>query len=126
MHAAALDLEAGKLLEAGRLTTELEPSGFGPLLAAVPAEGTKSRKAPATRRREQVNDAQQALKEARSAERELRRAAARADRAAERAQREAEDALKRAGTSNSEADQAAARVAELERRLRSLRAPPSS
>jgi hypothetical protein len=124
LHAAALDLEAGKLLEAGRLTTELEPSGFGPLLAAVPAQGAKTRQAPAPRRRKQAKEAQEAqqeLKEARSEERELRRAAARAERAAEQAEREAEAARERAEAANSEADEAGSRVAELERRLASLR-----
>jgi hypothetical protein len=111
LHAATLDLEAGKALEAGTLTGDLEPAGFGPLLSAVPSSGAKPRRRKDEGRREKLREAQGALKEARAAERELRKIA----RAAER---EAAQAAERAERAAEKADEAGARVAELELRLR--------
>lgn len=114
LHAATLDLEAGKALEAGTLTGDLEPAGFGPLLSAVPSSAARPRPRKGEGRREKRREAQAALTGARSEERELRKIA----RAAER---DARQAAERAESAAEKADEAAARVAELERLLESLR-----
>src|SRR5206468_10043158 len=84
LRAAAVDLDARELLERGRLTKELTPSGFG--LAGMPAP-RKRRRAPAKakqadaaaeRRKREFADARAALQEAqkraRAAERETEKA----------------------------------------------------
>ncbi len=114
LHAATLDLEAGKALEAGTLTGELEPSGFGPLLSAVPSGGVRPRPRKDENRREKRRQAQGALTEARAEERELRKVAVAAEREAQRA-------AEAAKSSSEKVDEAADRVAELERLLGSLR-----
>lgn len=114
LHAATLDLEAGKTLQAGTLTGELEPAGFGPLLSAVPPGGVRLQPRKDERRGEKRRQAQAELREARAEERELRKIA----RAAER---EAARAAEAAKSANEQADEAATQVAELERLLASLR-----
>lgn len=122
LRAAALDLEAGKVLEAGRLTKELEPSGFGPLLAAVPSSvAEKSPRKQPEQKRSRIREAQQAIREARAEERELRRGADAAERDAEKAAAEAERAAARADDATQDADAAAARITELEEELAKLR-----
>jgi hypothetical protein len=87
LRAAAVDPEAGRLLESGRLTKDLVPSGFG--LAGMPspprrARRSASKKEPdvaAERRKRQLAEAQGALEEAERRARE-------AEREAEKARRE--------------------------------------
>jgi hypothetical protein len=121
LRAAALDLPAGKLLEQGRLVTELEPAGFGPLLAAVPPGQASARSRPVERRRDELKEAERGLREAQQEERKLRAVAAEAEEEAEHARRQAERAAERAEAAGTEADEAAARVAGLEREIKKLR-----
>ena len=122
IHAAALDLEVGKALEAGRLTEEVEPAGFGPLLTAVPsspAAETPRRSEPKKPRAEDtrraLREAQRALREAKEVERRRSRDANEAEREAEKKRGEAKRAAERAVAARSEADEAHERVAALER-----------
>jgi DNA repair exonuclease SbcCD ATPase subunit len=93
---------SAKELAAGRLTEEIEETGFGPLLHGVPAPAkapspakrrTEERKAELAELRERLREAKAALKEA--------------QRDAKRAQREADDAA-------AEAEEAERTVAGLE------------
>jgi hypothetical protein len=112
LHAAAFTEDGRSLLESGRFTVELEPSGFGEV-AAPPrtAKRARSRRAAAQagqpRRREQE---QLRLRELREQARDLERAARSAEREARRAQATADDAHRRAEQARAEADGAAARV----------------
>ena len=109
LRAAAATEGGAKDLAAGRLTEELEESGFGPLLRGLPATPARRRTpSPAKKRREErkakLADLHQRLREAKEALKEKQAAAKRTQRAAERAQ--------------TEAAKAAATVAELERDLK--------
>ena len=94
LSAAALDPDARELLRAGRLTAEVEPSGFGALagmkLPPAPKAATPKRDEAKERRR-----------------RELRAAAVAAERRAQKLEREAARARQ-------EADDAAAALAQLD------------
>ena len=82
LRAAAVDEEARRLLEEGRLTRELEPVGFGLAGMSLPAKRRKKNRPQATpkekKRREELARAQAELREAQrraaAAERELQRA----------------------------------------------------
>ena len=93
LSAAALDPEARSLLEAGRLTAEVEPSGFGALA------GIKVPPAPKQPKAKPKHDE--------AKERELRKAAQATERKALAAERAAAEARR-------EADEAAAALAELD------------
>jgi hypothetical protein len=102
LRAAAVEPEARELLEHGRLTKDLVPSGFG--LVGMPAPSRK-RRAPA--RDKQKNAAadrdRRKLEEARAELREARRRAREAEREAERARRDlaqAEEQVTRLQRSN--------------------------
>jgi hypothetical protein len=97
LEAAAVDDDAAGLVRAGRLERELEPGGFGSLLAATPH----------TRRRGPDPAAKRAAAEARKRVAELRREASAADDEARRRQEDWERARQRA-------DEAARRLAEAE------------
>ena len=111
LRAAAVSDEGRELLESGRLTTELEPTGFGGV-AGAPAAGRRrpraKRQAPAVDRKRQREEEQQLRQEFRRKVRELERAAREAEREAERAAATAEDARRRAERARAEADAAAA------------------
>ncbi|HEV2591876.1 MAG TPA: hypothetical protein VGU02_08280 [Gaiellaceae bacterium] len=88
LSAAALDLGARKLLQAGRLTEEIAPSGFG-ALAGIKLPPARPKRAATPKRDEEKEQRRRALrKEAQAAE---RRALA-AERAAAEARREADEA----------------------------------
>jgi hypothetical protein len=94
LRAAAVSDEGRKLLESGRLTTDLEPSGFD-LAAASEAAGPRrqARKSSASDRRRQdeqrrrTKDLEDQLRAAERTAREAEREADRADRAASEARR---------------------------------------
>jgi hypothetical protein len=111
LRAAAVDDEGRRLLEAGRLTTELDPAGFGGL-AGVPATAPRRKPGPqkpsaADKRREREEE-QRRRQELRQRARELERAARAAEREAEKAEAAAEQARRRAEQARAEADAAAA------------------
>jgi hypothetical protein len=115
LHATTVDADARRLLEERRLSEDLEPTGFGPLLAAVP--GKAAARAPAKRgedKRKRLQQAREALKQARAEERELAAAAREAEREAGRAQERAQEATEAA-------EAAAERVADAEREVEKLR-----
>jgi hypothetical protein len=93
LRAAAVDPEARRLLEQGRLTTDLTPSGFG--FAGMPAPGRRARRRSSTADKKRADEAERRrreLAEARSALQETRKRA----RAAEREADKARDELARA------------------------------
>jgi hypothetical protein len=108
LEAAAVDEDAASHVRAGRLERELEPGGFGTLVAAESGARRRRGPDPAARR---------ALEEARKRVAELRRAAHAADEEARRRHEEwrrAEEAASSAARALEEAEQAAA---EAEARL---------
>jgi hypothetical protein len=113
LRAAAVSDEGRELLESGRLTTELEPAGFGGV-AGAPAAGRRrprAKRQPHTAdRKRQREEEQQLRQELRRKVRELERAARDAEREAERAAATAEEARRRAERARAEADAAASQA----------------
>lgn len=94
LSAAALDPDARELLRAGRLTAEVEPSGFGALAGMRLPSAPK----PATPKRDEAKERRR---------RELRAAAVAAERRAQKLEREAARARQ-------DADDAASALAQLD------------
>lgn len=125
LRAASLSDEGRELLKRGRLTEELEPPGFealtGLTFAAPKRHAKKATEKGETRtpRRQQLEQAREALRDARAEERELSRAARAAVREAERAEDEAARLRRQADAAETRAREAATRVttaeAEVER-----------
>jgi hypothetical protein len=117
LRAAAVTDDGRRLLETGRMTSELEPPGFD---AFAPSE---ARSAPRRRsshgrdelaeRRRQREQEQRRRKELQEKARTAEQAARDAERNAERAEAAAADARRVAGKARAEADAAAAALAEL-------------
>jgi hypothetical protein len=109
LRAAAVDDEGRPLLEAGRLTAELDPAGFGGL-AGTPAKGQrrtpKQRKPTAADRRHEREEEQRRRKVLRQEAQELERLARAAEREADKAEAAAEKARRRAEQARAEADAA--------------------
>jgi hypothetical protein len=119
LRTAAVDENARHQLEQSRLSEDLEPTGFGPFLGAVPT--TKEKRDPrGDERKEKVEQARATLKETQARERELRKAAAEAEREALGARRAAELAEERARKKADEAEAAAEQVAAAEGALEAL------
>jgi hypothetical protein len=89
LSAAALDPKARELLQAGRLTEELEPSGFD-ALAGMKLPPSPKRQAAAKPRRDR--EAERKRRELRAHVEELERRAKELEREAARARREADEA----------------------------------
>lgn len=110
LTAAAGDEEGARLLQEGRLTGDLDPTGFGPLALGAGARPKASRRSKARKddeaRKTRVDDAKQEVSRLRAEVREQERAAKEAKRAAEKEEKElerlaarlesAEEALERA------------------------------
>lgn len=115
LRAAAAAEGTAKDLAAGRLTEELEESGFGPLLHGLPAVPARKRTPAAKRRgderRARIAEQRERLRHAKAALKEKQKELRRAEREAERVQSE----LARIAD---EAARAERRVAELERALK--------
>jgi len=92
LQAAAADEAAAEQVRAGRLERELEPAGFGSLVAGTP----KAKRKPRDGRAERVAKAQAAEREARAALAEAEAAERAARQAWERLRDAAEDARQRA------------------------------
>jgi hypothetical protein len=111
LRAAAVDDEGRRLLEAGRLTGELDPSGFGGLAgvpAAAPRRKARAQKSSAADRRHEREEEQRRRKELRTKARELERAAGAAEREADKAEAAAQKARRRAEEARADADAASA------------------
>jgi len=91
LRAAAVDEEARRLLELGRLTRELEPVGFGLAGMTVPLKPRRKKPVPsdpdAGKRREDLARAKAELEAARSRAREAARELARAEEQVRRLER---------------------------------------
>jgi hypothetical protein len=116
LRAAAVDDEGRRLLEAGRLTAELDPAGFGGLAGVTATPGrrrprSKSPEPAAADRRREREEEQRRRKELRQEARELERAARAAEREADRAEAAAGQARRRAEQARTEADAASAAAA---------------
>ena len=121
LRAGSIDKQASKALLAGKLATDVEQAGFGPLLSEVPlpAPGRsrtakaapakpKPRKAP-DRTRQRAVKLRQQLQEARKEAREERRRADAAAREAEKAQRSAKKADAQVGELEAQLERISAR-----------------
>jgi hypothetical protein len=109
LHTAAVDDEGRRLLQAGRLTEELEPAGFEALAGlTVPAAGP-GRDDLAERRRRKEEEQRRKLELEHQA-RELDRQAREAEREADTARAAAVAAERRAERARSAADKAAAEL----------------
>jgi hypothetical protein len=111
LRAAAVDDEGRRLLEAGRLTTDLDPAGFGGL-AGAPAPSAhrkpRSQKRTAVERRREREEEQRRRKQLRQEALELERVARAAEREADKAEAAAAKARSRADQARVEADAASA------------------
>ena len=91
LRASAVDEEARRLLELGRLTRELEPVGFGLAGLTVPLKARRKKVVPpdpdARKRREELARAKAELEAARSRAREAARELARAEEQVRRLER---------------------------------------
>jgi hypothetical protein len=116
LRAAAVTDEGRALLEAGRLTSELEPAGFDAFALTEPRAHPRQK---AARGREEPDERRRREREKRQHQAELRekaraaeRAAREAEREAERAEKAAADARRVAERARAEADAAAAELAD--------------
>ena len=121
LRAAAVDEQGRELLASGRMTRDLDATGFGPVPAALPPRPSKSERAPSAatdRRRER---AETTLREAQGEVSELSASLRDAERRAEDARRAAETAEKAAERERAHLEKAQARLARAEDELASLR-----
>jgi hypothetical protein len=89
LHAAARDEELAEIVRRGRLTRELDPTGFGPFTAGEIKKRTRSKRTNPKRARSDERARQQELA-LRQRIRDLRRAVAAAERELSKAQRASE------------------------------------
>jgi hypothetical protein len=119
LDAASLDEGSRFQLRAGRLTEEVEPTGFEALAGMAPA---KAPRAPAKRasgnRRERLAELRRAVQAARREAREEARRAAAAERDASRAEGAADKARRDAGAARKRAEAAQQAVEDAEAALR--------
>lgn len=113
LRAAAVDDEGRRLLEAGRLTAELDPAGFGGLAGAPLPTGRRkprstAQKPSAADKRRERDEEQRRRQELRKQAGELEREARAAEREAEKAEAAATKARRRAEQARADADAASA------------------
>jgi hypothetical protein len=124
LRAAAVDEEGRAALERGRLTRDLDPTGFGPLeLAAKPRDSKVGRRGDEANRRarERRQALQDELKALRAELRELGKAVTDADGNVATAERNLRAAEKEAGSAQEKYDRAERRLQEAESALAQLR-----
>jgi DNA repair exonuclease SbcCD ATPase subunit len=117
LRAASTDEEARELLEAGRLTKELEPAGFG-ALAGVPFSAQPRAPSSATPARQDRARLQRELRELRKRAQEAQRDAVRATNDARQAQEAAAKATQDAEEKQEAAQELADELEELEARAK--------
>jgi len=115
LRAAAVDDEGRRLLEAGSLTAELDPAGFGGLAAGPLPTGRRTprstgQKPSAADKRREREEEQRRRQELRQRARELEREARAAERDAEKAQAAADKARRLAEEARARADAVAKEV----------------
>ena len=90
LTAVAGDEEGARLVEQGRLETDLDPAGFGPMTAAAPAKKKRNdrsdRKAKVERAKKDLDELRAELREREESARRAAQEAAKADRAAKAAE----------------------------------------
>jgi DNA repair protein SbcC/Rad50 len=120
LDAAALDEGSRFLLRAGRLTAELEPSGFDVLAGMTPAKRAGRGASTAARggKRERVAGARRAVQAARQEARKQAQSAADAEREVERAESAAAAARRAAQEARDRSDAAEQALSEAEAALR--------
>jgi hypothetical protein len=124
LRAAAVDEEGRAALEQGRLTRDLDPTGFGPVeLAAKPREGKRGRRADEGKRRarERRQALEDDLKALRSELRELGKAVTDADGNVATAERNLRAAEREARSAHEKYDRVERRLQEAESVLAQLR-----
>jgi uncharacterized coiled-coil DUF342 family protein len=117
LRAASTDEEARELLEAGRLTKELEPAGFG-ALASVPFSAQPRDRSSAAPAREDRARLQRELRELRKRAQEAQRDAVRATNDARHAHEAAAKATQEAEEKQEVAEELAQELEELEARAK--------
>jgi DNA repair exonuclease SbcCD ATPase subunit len=117
LRAASTDQEARELLEAGRLTKELDPAGFG-ALAGVPLSAQPRARSSAAPTREDRARLQRQLRELRKRAHEAQRDAVRATNDARHAQEAAAKATQDAEDKQEVAEELAQELEELEARAK--------
>lgn len=126
LQAAAVDEEGRALLEQGRLTRDLDPSGFGPLGGlTIPTheapKGGRARAADQRARRGQTQAAEKKLRTLRAELRETTKAASDADARLAAARQALRSAEKDARAARQKHERAERRVQEAETELKELR-----
>ena len=119
LRAAIADADARKLLELGRLTGDLEPSGFGAVAGVAPAHA-RDTKDDRRARRAELAEAKRCVRTLASESARLAKEADEAERAAERARTTADEAAAAAHERRAAAEEAARELAEAEAALAAL------
>jgi hypothetical protein len=115
LQAAAVENDGRELLKAGRLTGDLEPTGFEAFAGIeLPARRSGSARDELSDRRRLKEEHQQRVSEARQQVRELEDAAREAETEAKLAAQAAAEAQRAAGKARRAADDAAAELADLQ------------
>jgi DNA repair exonuclease SbcCD ATPase subunit len=121
LRAAAVDDEGRLLLEKGRLTRDLDPSGFGPLGAVATPTRQRARDAGSATDRRRRKAADEKLRALRAELSELTKAAADADARVAAARRELRAAEAEAREARRKVERAAQRLETAEKELAQLR-----
>lgn len=120
LRAASVDDEGRALLEQGRLTRDLDPSGFGPLVA-LPRQRKQQSSRTGPRDRKRVEAAEQKLRSLRAELRGARGALTEAEDRVSAARRDLRDAEKAAHAAEQNQGRLERRLAVAERELDELR-----
>jgi DNA repair exonuclease SbcCD ATPase subunit len=121
LRAAAVDDEGRLLLEKGRLTRDLDPSGFGPLGAVATPTRQRAKGAGSATDRRRRKAAEEKLRALRAELSELTKAAADADARVAAARRELRAAEAEAREARRKVERAAQRLETAEKELAQLR-----
>ena len=119
LRAGAVDESARELLAAGRLSEDLDATGFGALAGMTVAPRPKAKSDEG--KRERLARAREAVRDARAEERELRREATAAERRAKQAREAVEAAEQDAASARARAEAAANAVSDAENELEAIR-----
>jgi hypothetical protein len=106
LRAAAVNPEAGELLAAGRLTEEVESTGFGAVAGIAPTRPPRPRAKPRPKEDVERQRREQELRRLQARADQLDRRAAEAEARAERAEQAAAEAREKAEAARAEADEA--------------------
>jgi hypothetical protein len=110
LTAVAADEEGQRLVEKGRLSADLDPSGFGPVAPGVPAGGRARKGKRPSPGSQAIEKARLEVEQLRAEAAELKERVGRSRSEARRAERAAEAARKAAAKDEAELEQLAARL----------------